>query len=108
MKAVLDHGYHQQGAWYVDAPAGVGMIDKDDRDPMFVFVVQETKPPFIVNVIELDHQALGWGRALNEHAMTIYRECRENNRWPGYSEDIQRTPGIPNYLQQQYEEFLDD
>lgn len=100
-------GYHQQAAWICDAVRGVGILPPDE-DPMFLFVVQEKKQPYIVNVIEAPSDALMWGRLLNAEAISIYKQCRRLNRWPGYSEDIERMAETPVYLTKAYEDFLDD
>lgn len=102
-----DLGYHQQAAWICDATRGVGLLPPDE-DPMFLFVVQEKKAPYIVSVIEATPDALMWGRLLNAEAVSIYKQCRRLDQWPGYSDDIERMAETPIYLTKAYEDFLDD
>jgi hypothetical protein len=106
MRSVISYGYHQQAAWYMDAVRGAGVLDKDeDRDPAFLFVVQEKTPPFVVSVIELPPEAIMWGRELNAEAVKIYRECRKSGRWPGYSDAIEM-PSFPAWADYMYEEIV--
>lgn len=107
-KAVVEHGYHQQASWYIDAVAGVGMTDiGDDRPPAFLFVAQEKTPPYVVSVLELDPDALMWGRELNEEALRRYRHCRTTRNWPGYVQGIGMI-GLPKYAEYSYEKMLDN
>lgn len=104
-KHAYDLGYHQQGAWICDAARGVGLVASDEN-PMFLFVAQEKKQPYIVNVIQLGGTAQMWGRALNEMAVELYKECRATGVWPGYSSDIEEMPETPVYLTRTYEDYL--
>jgi hypothetical protein len=102
-----DLGYHQQAAWICDAVTAVGMVPAGE-DPMFLIVVQEKRPPYIVNVVSIHERSLMYGRAMNEAAVKVYKECRAANRWPGYSDEIEPMPEPPIYLEKQYEDYLDD
>lgn len=84
-RAVFDHGYHQQAAWYIDAVTALGLAD----DIAFVFVVQEKNPPYPVTVCELDFDALRIGRLLNHRALTTFADCQRTGRWPGYSDEVE-------------------
>ncbi|MDH6460147.1 hypothetical protein M2302_000298 [Micromonospora sp. A200] len=82
-KAVHNHGYYMQAAWYLDGIAAAGL----GEDAAFVFVFQEKTPPYLVTVVELDAEALMTGRELNRRALHIYAECTANGVWPGYGDD---------------------
>lgn len=84
-RAVRDHGYHVQAAWYLD---GLRALDLGGPDSAFVFIVQEKTAPYVVTVAELDADALALGQALARRAIEIYQQCTESGRWPGYSTDI--------------------
>jgi hypothetical protein len=84
-RAVREHGYHVQAAWYLD---GLRALDLGDESSAFVFIVQEKTAPYVVTVAELDADALTLGQALTRRAIEIYQECTETGRWRGYSEDI--------------------
>ena len=82
-KALADFGYHHQGDWY---PAGYAAMfgDRIGDYPVMAFIVQEKEPPYRVAVYQLHPDALKLGRKRNEKALAIYRECTENDDWPGY------------------------
>jgi len=84
-KHVANYGYHQQAAWYIDGIRALGL----DEDPAFLFVFQEKMPPYLVTVVQLDDEAEAVGRARNELAMEIWRDCTQAGVWPGYSQDIE-------------------
>ena len=85
-RAAASFGYHMQAAWYVDLWRDVG----EDIE-RFAFIVQEKTPPYLVEVIELDEEALDLGRRRNARALEIYRDCREADLWPGYRRDDEST-----------------
>jgi len=83
-RSVASYGYHQQAAWYLDAVLAV----LGERDAVFLFVVQEKEPPYLVTVCELDFAASQAAHALNRRAMEVYRDCTEAGIWPGYTDDV--------------------
>lgn len=83
-KAVKQHAYHQQAAWYLD---GIKALDLAP-DPAFVFVFVEKVPPYLVTVAEVDALALRMARDLNRQALETFRECTESGVWPGYSDEV--------------------
>jgi hypothetical protein len=99
-KSVADFGYHQQAAWYLDALHAMGY-----PDAAFVFVAQEKTAPYLVNVIELDLEALRIGRALNDRAIALWRECTDTDTWPGYGHDV-KTIGLPRWAVYEFEESV--
>lgn len=50
----------------------------------FVHVVQETVPPHLVSVVQLDAEALQVGAEQAHRARSLYARCQETGRWPGY------------------------
>lgn len=99
VRSVIDYGYHCQHAWYVDL---VRALDIDD-DPLFVFVVQEKTPPYVVSVVQLDMNALRIGRRLNRRAIDLYAQCESTGRWPGYVDDVALTT-LPFWYERDFEE----
>jgi len=79
-KSAARFGYHQQAAFYIDGAKALGL----SPDPTMQFVVQEKTAPYLVNVIELNEEAVNMGRALNEHAIRTYMTCKTTGVWPGY------------------------
>ena len=94
-----EYGYHQSAAHYID-----GVKEATGEDLPFHFVLVEKTAPYLVSVAELDWEAIDLGRALNDRAKRIYRECLETNTWPGYpaAEPI----SLPNYAVYQTEDLL--
>ena len=77
-KAILNFGYFQQAAWYLDGIEMLGLAEK----PAFLFVFQEKTPPFEVAVVEIEETWIGWGRILNRKAMERWADGIHNNHWP--------------------------
>jgi hypothetical protein len=73
--------YFMQDAWYRDLLISLGVSD----DPRFLFVVQEKKSPYLVEVVEYDPEAVYEGRRWNREAINLYAHCRQTKSWPGYS-----------------------
>lgn len=92
-RAVASFGYHQQAAWYRDLVIGLGLA----RTAPFVFVFQETSPPHLVNVVELDADALLIGADRNARALQTYVECRDSGVWPGYGDDRVNLVSLPRW-----------
>src|SRR5690606_39543109 len=53
-RLIVHHGYHLQAAWYIDGVRTLGLAE----DVAFLFVLQEEQAPYLVTVVELDHEAL--------------------------------------------------
>jgi hypothetical protein len=88
-KAVGNYGYHIQAAQYTGGVRALGL----DDDPAFVFVFQEKTPPYLVNVVQLDDEAMAAGRDRMRLACEIFRDCTQAGYWPGYS-DLSRDPDV--------------
>jgi len=98
-KTAHEYGYHQSAAHYID-----GVKAATGEELPFHFVLVEKTAPYLVSVVELDWEAIDLGRALNDRAKRIYRECVETNTWPGYpsAEPI----SLPTYAVYQTEDLL--
>lgn len=101
-KAAADYGYYIQDAWYT---AGARALELAD-DIAFVFIVQAKTPPYLVTVVELDPAARRAGEQRMRHAIEIYRDCVETDRWPGYSDDVELVSLPPWFERQIGEEAL--
>lgn len=98
-KAIAEHGYHIQGAWYRRIARNLGLAPDGAA---FVLVCQEKTAPYLVTVVEPSSTALAWGEQLADHAIDLYRECTRTGNWPGYSDDVELRE-LPRYVEQQYE-----
>lgn len=100
-RSVVDYGYHCQAEWYSSLVRDLGIAD----DPLFVFVVQEKTPPYVVSVVQLDVTALRIGALLNRRAINTYAECTRTGIWPGYVDDV-ALASLPFWYEREYEEDI--
>lgn len=104
-KAIANYSYHQQGALYVDGVYAA----YDPQDVRFFFVFQSKRAPYLVTVRELKDQDQDIGRARNEKALRIYKECLDNDEWPDWTGPVTEIPqiGMPTWdTLRQAEEYL--
>lgn len=67
----------------------------------FRFVAQEDEPPYALTVCELPESTMTMGRKKVDHAIKIWRECMEANRFPGYPPEIV-FPQYPGWAETQW------
>ena len=94
-------GYHLQAAMYTE---GVMVSKKLKKRPGFLFVAQEKKAPYSVNVIEVSEEVMGAGIAKFRQLMDKYHECRVLDKWPGYVGDVPNDAFLPNWMQQEMDD----
>ncbi len=82
-RQLFNLGFDIQDAFYRR-----GVVALLDREVDFRFVVQETEPPYLVNVVALDPQAQDYADARVEEAIDIWRRCLATSDWPGYPAEI--------------------
>jgi PDDEXK-like domain of unknown function (DUF3799) len=104
-RSVWQYGYTVQCAWYRELVVGLGLA----RSARFVFVFQEKDPPYLVNCVELDEEALLIGAELCERALKIYARCRDTGTWPGYSDQTITALTLPTWaVRAHYQTMVDD
>ena len=84
-RSAYDYGYDIQDAWYrwaVEAVTGQPAADT----PM-VFIAQETRPPYLVAVHQLDADFRDLGEDRARRAVGVFCQCVETGTWPGYPAD---------------------
>lgn len=104
-RAIRDHSYHQQDAFYTD---GIWAA-LDPQDVRFVFVFQSKQAPYLITVRELAQQDRDIGRARNERALRLYADCERTGIWPDWTGPVTEIPTIsmPSYdTLRQAEEYL--
>ncbi|MFC9700874.1 PD-(D/E)XK nuclease-like domain-containing protein [Streptomyces sp. NPDC056943] len=104
-RAIRDHGYHQQDAFYIDGIQAV-LAPEQVR---FVFVFQSKTAPYLITVRELHQQDRDIGRARNERALRVYAECERTGYWPDWTGPTTDIPqiGMPTWdTIRQAEEYL--
>jgi hypothetical protein len=93
-KSAYNFGYFEQSDWYLAAP----MVDPEAA---FLFVAQETRPPYLVAVYQSTAAALRYGRVRNDLACETFAECVATDTWPGYSSDVEQI-SLPPWAERDY------
>jgi hypothetical protein len=83
-RACVDHWYHVQTAWYLDAH----MAETGEWPKGFVFIVVENAPPHAVAVYYAPPEMINLGRRIYEPVLETYEACRQSGTWPAYGDDI--------------------
>lgn len=96
-KSLVNFGYHQQGAWYVDAVRALGLAD----DVPFLLVVQEKTAPYLVSVVQLTEVAMDAGRHENRKAIRQFAQCMKTGHWPPYVEGVAQV-GLPGWAENRF------
>ena len=92
MRSVIQYRYHVQAAAYTDSIAHfVG------EPPRFLNLCIEKKPPYACVIYELEPSFLMVGRAEYIRALSIIKECEDNNSWPSFSKNP-ISMGCPDWL----------
>lgn len=89
-KAIRDHAYHQQDAFYTD---GIWAALQPE-DVRFIFVFQSKTAPYLITVRELADQDRDIGRARNERALRTYADCMAAGIWPDWTGPVTDIPTI--------------
>lgn len=87
-KDIEKYGYNQQADWYEEGSRALG-LGGDDAE--LLLIVQEKKPPYLINVIGIEFGSRIIGGAKNRAAIETFAECTASGNWPGYGDE-------PNYL----------
>ena len=82
-RIALNNGLHLQDVLY---RRGVNIVD--GTLPQFVFLVQETKKPYLCSLIELSSQYHQMAEEQIELATRIWKKCVKEQYWPGYPANI--------------------
>ena len=100
-RSSASYGYMIQAYWYAWGARTLGL---EVEEPL-LFVVQETKPPYLVSVLALDEIAYNIGRNLSHAAIAIYAECVRTGTWPGYPSEVQYTT-LPEWFLRDHDEEM--
>lgn len=82
-RAVAEHRYHVQEAFYLD-----GFTEAGGSADTFLFIAFEKEAPFAVCVHQLQPDDLALGRMLYRQNLETLARCRRDNHWPAYADDI--------------------
>jgi PDDEXK-like domain of unknown function (DUF3799) len=92
------------GGWDVQAAMaerGLNALACSDAGRRYIFVVQETEPPYCLSVLEISPDVLAIGRKKLDAAAMTWRVCMHERRWPGYPTEI-HTPEYPAWAEHQW------
>ena len=97
-------GYYFQAGMYSE---GLMISLKLDYRPGFMFVPQEKKAPYAVNVIEVSDEVMNAGVAKYHELLQKYHDCKEVDIWPGYMiGDVPNDSFVPTWMEREMEEDL--
>lgn len=82
-KQATNLGYFQSAAHYIDCVDLV--FGEPAKKRRFVLIAVEKDPPHLVQIYQLDDEAIQMGRMLNRRALNIFAECLKTGVWPAYS-----------------------
>ena len=81
-KAVFQHGYHIQAAFYLDLyNAATGEFRNEFRH-----IAQESFSPYEIGKHLLSAEFIGLGRDKYQNALALYCQCIKNNYWLNYQD----------------------
>jgi len=85
------HRYFVQDPFYTDGMKANGFDVKG-----FVFISVEKKPPYLINCFTYGEDEKQFGREQYRENLKTYVECKKNNKWPGYTQEIKdlEIPGV--------------
>ena len=97
-RKIFDLGYHVQAYMYTEA--AMHELNLTER-PDFIFIVQEKKPPYSVNVIRVSEEVMTHGMDTFRELIGILHQCLETGYFPGYNgpmDEVNETylPGFIN------------
>ena len=98
-RAMADHGYHEQFAWY---EAVLQWLGRCPFGIQMIVATVETAPPHLVSFGWSDDLARYYAGQRMLKARDIYRQCTELDQWPGYPEDGVEYR-LPVWTQRDYE-----
>lgn len=80
-KAMINLGYAFQAGMYSE---GVQIALGLDYRPGFIFVAQEKKAPYSLNVIQVSPDVMEYGVNMFHALLNRLHACKEMDEWPGY------------------------
>lgn len=79
MRSAIKYGYDLQSAMYSE-----GVKVSTGREPLFVFIAIEKKPPYAINILQADKLLIRRGYDLFRELIGIYADCKKTDNWYGY------------------------
>lgn len=95
---MLAHGFDLQAALGV---RGIRQLTK--QTAQFVFIVQETDPPYAVSLVGLSPDFMEFANRKLNHAIVTWSRCLQANDWPGYASRV-AWMDVPKWADTQFTE----
>lgn len=94
-REIFKYGYDFQAAMYTDGVRAVTGLQ-----PTFVFLAVEKKPPYSINIIQLDEAVINHGYDTFRTLLGMYHDCKETGNWWGYMGNTHQinTVSLPPWL----------
>lgn len=83
VRTIVTMGYDMQAAFECAAVEAL-----TGRTPLYVWIAQETEPPYAVALIGLSPTMAALGRMKYRQAVTRWAECLTRGQWPAYPDRI--------------------
>lgn len=101
-RTIQQFGYHISASHYLE-----GERELFGRRPkQFIFVAQETSPPYLVAVYVLDEKAIAHGKTLRRSALEGIQACKKEKEWPHFYNNKSVLIDLPNYVYSQEENVI--
>ena len=96
MKQAIRLGYDLQAYMYQQ-----GVKENLGEEYLFVFIAQEKKPPYAVNILEADENFMASGKRIFNEMLNVYKQCSETGNWYGYlgAENQINSLGVPKWIE---------
>ena len=94
-------GYHFQAGMYAE---GYKAANRKKKLPGFLFVAQEKKVPYSVNVIEVPEDVMTAGVVKFHELLKKMHECKEADLWAGYVGDVPNDAFVPTWMEREMED----
>lgn len=100
MRSAVKYQYDLQAAMYSE-----GVKANTGKQPLFVFIAIEKKPPYAVNILQADELFVKRGYDLFREYIGMYHDCQQSGDWWGYLGKFNQINNLslPSYLANEIE-----
>lgn len=94
-----DMNYHLKAAFY---ERGLDVLDRSYIGRRrFLFLFQETDPPYECSLIEPSESGMTIGRKQATYAIRRWQQCMATGQWPGYGSEVYRA-AAPQWIERRW------
>jgi len=102
-KSFIDYSYDLQGAAYLE---GIETLNPELSGRVkMLFIACESKAPFVVQFYEMSGMMLALGQNKWQYAKDKWKQCIDDEYWPGYFEGVGRLEPMPWHMN--FEQIID-